>query len=184
MRRISPAVLISIIALVFAVTGTAIAGGYIITSTKQIKPSVRHALKGNRGPRGYQGDAGQPGAPGQFNTANVTQVRGPVATMCADSGTFQSCTIGQSTAQCPPGSVALGGGLDGLNSPPVVSTIVYDYPINGSAWEIIINNQASIPATFQTVATCATGAAARATSRSAVADRAARDLAHAVASHR
>ena len=59
------------VALFFALGGTAIAARhYLITSTRQIKPSVLKALKGNRvstgpqGPQGLQGLAGTPGAAG------------------------------------------------------------------------------------------------------------------------
>lgn len=58
-----PALALSVAALVVALGGTALAGGYIITSTKQIKPSVRKALKGKHGPRGYDGSDGVAGRP-------------------------------------------------------------------------------------------------------------------------
>jgi hypothetical protein len=53
------------VALVFAMTGGAFAAKkYVITSTKQIKPSVRAALRGNAGPAGKAGATGAPGATG------------------------------------------------------------------------------------------------------------------------
>jgi hypothetical protein len=64
---------ISIVALLIACTGTAIAG-HLITSAdiknRTIKPrdlnaAVKKALKGKRGPRGPQGIQGLPGEPGQ-----------------------------------------------------------------------------------------------------------------------
>jgi len=55
---------ISVVALVFAMTGGAFAAKYVITSPKQIKPSVLKALKGKPGPAGAQGPAGPPGLPG------------------------------------------------------------------------------------------------------------------------
>ena len=58
--------------LAVALGGTAVAGRYIITSTKQIKPSVRKALKGKRGPRGLTGPTGVPGAPGAPGAAAVS----------------------------------------------------------------------------------------------------------------
>ena len=48
--------------LLVALGGTAAASGYIITKPSQIKPSVRNALKGQRGPMGPQGAQGIPGA--------------------------------------------------------------------------------------------------------------------------
>jgi len=59
---------ISVIALVFAMSGGAWAAKkYIITSPKQIKPSVLKKLKGprgKRGPAGLAGPAGEQGLPG------------------------------------------------------------------------------------------------------------------------
>ena len=184
MRRCSASLVVSVLALVLALAGTAVAGGYIITSTKQIKPSVRKALKGKRGPRGYagiDGAQGAPGVPGQFSAANVTVVRGAPVTMCSDSGSFQSCQVASSVAQCPAGSIVLGGGWDGLSNPPVDATVGYNYALAAGAWEVVMSNAAAISASFQAVATCATGGAVTRSSRSGLADRAARDRARMIA---
>jgi hypothetical protein len=54
--RLSYANVAATVALVFAMAGGAVAAThYIITSTSQIKPSVRAALRGARGPRGPAG---------------------------------------------------------------------------------------------------------------------------------
>lgn len=55
---------ISVIALIFAMTGGAFAAKYAVTSTNQIKPSVLKALKGKPGPVGPQGSAGPLGPTG------------------------------------------------------------------------------------------------------------------------
>jgi len=60
--------IIAVLAILLALGGSAAAASrYIITSTRQIKPSVLATLRGARGragPRGAQGPAGSPGAQG------------------------------------------------------------------------------------------------------------------------
>jgi hypothetical protein len=64
-RRMTPATVIATLALVFAMTGGAYAAKkYLITSTKQISPSVLKALKGASGKPGPAGPAGPAGAAG------------------------------------------------------------------------------------------------------------------------
>jgi Collagen triple helix repeat (20 copies) len=64
-RRITPGTVIATLALVLAMSGGAYAAGhYLITSTKQIKPSVLKALKGKTGPVGPAGTAGPAGPAG------------------------------------------------------------------------------------------------------------------------
>jgi hypothetical protein len=68
---------IAVLALVLALSGTAVAAGYVITSTHQIKPSVLHQLRGNRGPRGRQGPQGPQGPQGQQGLQGVQGPAGP-----------------------------------------------------------------------------------------------------------
>ena len=64
-RRLSYTNVLMTLALVFAMSGGAYAAGrYVITSTKQIKPSVLKQLQGKAGPAGADGAAGQTGATG------------------------------------------------------------------------------------------------------------------------
>src|SRR4051812_35569828 len=77
--RLTPSFVVAVLALVVATAGVATAAGYIITSTKQIKPSVRRALKGNRGPRGFQGSQGVQGVQGPSGITSVQVVNGPAA---------------------------------------------------------------------------------------------------------
>ncbi len=67
-RRLTYANVAATLALVFAMSGGALAAThYLITSTKQIKPSVLKELKGKagaRGPTGATGPAGATGLPG------------------------------------------------------------------------------------------------------------------------
>lgn len=65
-----------VLALVLAMSGGAYAAGkYVITSTKQIKPSVLKALRGKAGPNGPAGPAGTAGSAG---AAGKEGAQGPV----------------------------------------------------------------------------------------------------------
>jgi hypothetical protein len=73
MRRIHPAYLVAVLALVLAGTGTGYAAGTLITSKqikdktiklKDIAPKTRAKLRGNTGPTGPQGPQGGTGATG------------------------------------------------------------------------------------------------------------------------
>ena len=97
----SPAIVIACLALFVAGTGTSIAAThYLITSTKQIKPTVLAKLKGNKGPRGLTGAAGAAGAAG----ATHVVTRGA-------SGAVTN-TYSYQTASCAAGEVATGGGVN------------------------------------------------------------------------
>jgi hypothetical protein len=68
--RVSPATAIAGLALVFAMTGGAYAAKkYLITSTKQISPSVLKSLQGKAGAAGAPGAAGAQGAQGPAGPA-------------------------------------------------------------------------------------------------------------------
>jgi hypothetical protein len=63
--HVSPTTVIATLALVFAMTGGAYAAKkYLITSTKQISPSVLKTLQGKAGPAGANGAAGAQGPAG------------------------------------------------------------------------------------------------------------------------
>lgn len=69
------------LALVFAMTGGAYAAKkYLITSTKQISPSVLKSLVGKAGPVGPQGSPGAPGAKGQPGAEGKTGLEGKAGT--------------------------------------------------------------------------------------------------------
>ena len=80
---------VACLALFVASTGTSIAAShYLITSTKQIKPSVIKALKGAKGPAGQsvtgltgpQGPKGDTGATGAAGAAGATGAQGVAGT--------------------------------------------------------------------------------------------------------
>jgi hypothetical protein len=80
-RRPSPAMVVACLALFVASTGTSIAAShYLITSTKQIKPSVLHKLKGAKGAKGNTGAKGDTGAAGAAGAAGAQGPSGVVTT--------------------------------------------------------------------------------------------------------
>ena len=76
--RVNPATVIASLALVFAMTGGAYAAKkYLITSTKQISPSVLKSLQGKAGPVGAAGAAGAQGPAGPAGSAGAQGSPGP-----------------------------------------------------------------------------------------------------------
>lgn len=72
---------VALAALVAALAGSAVAASkYLITSTSQIKPSVRAKLHGAKGATGAQGDAGATGAKGADGTNGTNGVAGAPGT--------------------------------------------------------------------------------------------------------
>jgi hypothetical protein len=81
-RRLNPALVISVIALVLALGGTAVAAKrYLITNTKQISPKVLKeiaaAAAGRQGQNGSPGPAGAAGSPGATGVAGAAGHEGP-----------------------------------------------------------------------------------------------------------
>ena len=93
LRTPSPTAVIALLALFFALGGTAIAAKhYLITSASQIKPSVLNQLQGKTGPpgpagangsngangtQGPQGPQGANGPPGPTTLSAITEHEGP-----------------------------------------------------------------------------------------------------------
>ena len=77
--HVSPAAMIATLALVFAMTGGAYAAKkYLITSTKQISPSVLKSLQGKAGPAGANGAQGPAGLQGSAGPAGPQGPAGAV----------------------------------------------------------------------------------------------------------
>jgi hypothetical protein len=76
-RRLTYANVAMTLALVFAMSGGAWAAGkFVITSTKQIKPSVLKQFAGKTGPAGPAGAPGKDGAPGVNGKDGLNGVNG------------------------------------------------------------------------------------------------------------
>jgi plastocyanin len=107
--------IVALIALVFALTGTGLAASrYIITSTSQISPSVLKALKakggkpGPAGPPGPAGSQGGPGSDGARGERGETGGRGEAGTQGAE---------GKQGPQGPTGEKGATGGGAGATGP-------------------------------------------------------------------
>jgi hypothetical protein len=111
--RLTYANVAATLALILAMSGTAIAAKhYIITSTRQIKPSVLRKLRGKAGPAGRQGPAGPagpqgpqgPGGPaGPSNLSGIQVEEGPTVHV-------QPKEVRGALAFCPRGMAAVSGG--------------------------------------------------------------------------
>jgi hypothetical protein len=78
-RRLSYANVVATLALVFAMSGGALAANhYLINSTKQISPKVLKKLKGATGKRGTIGATGAPGATGAVGSSGAVGKEGAV----------------------------------------------------------------------------------------------------------
>jgi len=135
-RRPSPGLIVGIIAVVIAGTGSAIAASQI--TSKQIKngtiqlvdisKSARLALQGGRGPQGAPGTPGAPGA------TKVVVRQGAVVNAAANADAT-------ATVSCSPGERATGGGNTGSGW-----LVRQSFPTGGSAtapptgWQVVADN--------------------------------------------
>jgi hypothetical protein len=166
LRRPSPATAIAMLALFFALGGTAIAAHhYLITSTSQIKPSVLKALHGKQGPPGEagangapgpQGPAGPGGPAGPSNLAGITEVKGPEEKIPVGK------KVGGSIAVCPPGSHVVGGGLTDIAVPTYL--VGEQASSDRTAWFAFVGSEAE-NGTVQAIAYCVTAGSAVAARR-------------------
>jgi hypothetical protein len=153
-RRISPALVVSVLALVLALTGGAVAagitGGQITNNTITGKDVKNRSLtkadfRGSvRGPRGFQGAAGPQGPAGPAGIAGITLVNG--AERSYPSGDYG----GAPTAHCPAGSAVVGTGFNGPFD--AVGGLVKSY---GTFVGGFFSNQSSITVSGSVQAICA-----------------------------
>ncbi len=123
--------IVSVIALVLAMTGGAWAAShYIVTSTKQIKPSVLKQLKvpgptGPVGPAGTNGTNGTNGAPGEKGEKGAPGEKGPKGDTGAPGkdGTFSTEPL--PSGQSLTGVWAIGGAISSSVDP----FVSISYPI-------------------------------------------------------
>lgn len=94
----SAAMVVALVALFVALGGTGLAASrYLITSTKQIKPSVLRSLHGREGQEGPQGPQGNTGAIGPA---------GPTGPVGGEANLRKLCSaILTESSELPPGGV-------------------------------------------------------------------------------
>ncbi len=112
--RVNASTIVAIVALVFAMTGGAYAAKkYLITSTKQISPSVLKSLQGKVGPAGANGaqgaagpagPAGPAGAKGETGAAGKDGAQGNEGAQGKEGATGAKGAAGAKGASGPEGS--------------------------------------------------------------------------------
>ncbi len=106
-KRLTYANVVATLALVFAMSGGALAASkYLITSSKQIKPSVLASLKGKAGANGAQGAAGAQGAQGPAGPAGAKGENGAAGangTVGTNGASVTSTPLGVGNEHCKEG---------------------------------------------------------------------------------
>ena len=140
-----------------AVTGAKVKNGSLTAADFKVGqlPAGPSGPKGDRGPSGPKGDKGNPGAPGAKGDTGDPGANG-VSGYQEVIGADKTLSVGQaglSTANCPAGKRAVGGGYDGA----VFLAPDEDMAINsGSGWFVHAKNVDSVPGSFHAYAICAT----------------------------
>jgi hypothetical protein len=153
-RKPSPALVIASVALFAALGGTAAAAHhFLITSTRQIKPSVLRALHGAAGragptgasgPSGPQGPAGTQGPAGPSNLSALSIVRAPDLIV---KPTKEATSI----ATCPDGSHVVAGGEYSGFATRNGSEMSADH----QSWIVLVTNLSGIEVNLEAIAYCA-----------------------------
>lgn len=137
--------------LLVSSAGAVAASRYIITSTRQIKPSVRYALRGNRGPRGFRGRRGAEGPGGPAGSAGppsvpaLVDVNSIALTLQPGQTTYDVDPGWQAT--CPAGDYVYGTGFNagGVASATLVEaygTFVGGFMVNNSSVSVSVTIEA------------------------------------------
>jgi hypothetical protein len=147
--------LIAVIALVFAMIGSAYAAKkYVITSTSQIKPSVLKSLQGKPGPAGANGSNGAKGDPGAPGTAGANGKDGTNGTNGEPGEPGEPGSPWTAGGVLPPEATETGAWSIRSTTPPSVVETAISFPIQLAA-EISETNVHIEPQGFPTGASAA-----------------------------
>jgi hypothetical protein len=118
-RRLSYANVTATLALVFSLTGGALAAQhYLITSTKQISPKVLKSLKGARGKAGPAGAPGAAGAAGAQGAAGPAGLAGAAGAAGAPGTAIAVAQVSNSSATASGNNVSFSAGAVGFTTAP------------------------------------------------------------------
>jgi hypothetical protein len=142
-------IIIAVLATMLVMSGSAYAANrYVITSTKQIKPSVLTKLKGNTGKTGPQGAQGPQGASGATGAQGPQGIPGAgiegitVRHVTQTTSTGGPYTI---TATCLPGERALSGNAVGQVDEDLFTQMAIPVPNTGTptGWKTVYRQDIS-----------------------------------------
>ncbi len=178
LRRPSPASAVALLALFLALGGSALAARhYLITSTRQIKPSVLKELHGARGASGPQGPAGASGpqgaqgAQGARGEAGSSELSSLTIVRATDIKVLPKGGEGTSVATCPSGMHVLSGGQYTGFATVNGSEMSADH----QSWIVLVVNGTVVETNLEAIAYCAsTGHAVAASTPGAAHERALR----------
>ncbi|MBV9002636.1 MAG: collagen-like protein [Solirubrobacterales bacterium] len=180
--------IVAVVAALVGAGGAGAASQYLITNISQIKPSVRKQLRtpahlvisvqGEQGPRGAQGPVGpqgEQGPKGERGPGGLDGVPGPqglqgppglISTIDTAFGDIPAIPLAgagapntaTSTAQCPPGEVAISGGWNtvAIENPSSIEVIDSHPTPTDQGWEVTARGSL---VQFQAVANCASTSA-------------------------
>ena len=151
-RTLTPSMVVALLALFVALSGTAGAARYLITKQSQISPAVRKALRGKAGPTGPAGSAGVAGAPGAVGARGERGATGPsgaTGPKGADGATGPSGQDGATGAKGTDGTPGLQGAP---GAPGATGASIFDGPLpSGKTISGMVVSTGELSASNQTV---------------------------------